>query len=223
MARFFYDCEFIEDGSTIDLISIGIVSEDNREYYAQSSEFNVNKANTWVWDNVFPHLRVCPYVQKPITVLQVDVRDHHSMGKCTPEFHLGPLGDYITEGIQAGRWGDCPWRTRKQIKNELLAFMDPAKYGTPELWAYYADYDHVALCQIFGTMMDLPEGYPMYTLDLKQFCFHVGSPELPKQSSTEHNALEDARYNKVMYEFLAKYAQELNDEVSRILGKEHKI
>ena len=32
--RYFYDTEFLEDGETIDLISIGIVAEDGREYYA---------------------------------------------------------------------------------------------------------------------------------------------------------------------------------------------
>ena len=38
--RFFYDCEFIEDGTTIDLVSIGVVGEDGREFYAVSTEFD---------------------------------------------------------------------------------------------------------------------------------------------------------------------------------------
>jgi len=41
--RYWYDTEFIEDGSTIDLISIGIVAEDGREYYAISTEFSAKK------------------------------------------------------------------------------------------------------------------------------------------------------------------------------------
>src|SRR4051812_11038169 len=32
--KYFYDTEFLEDGQTIELISIGIVAEDGREYYA---------------------------------------------------------------------------------------------------------------------------------------------------------------------------------------------
>lgn len=32
--KYFLDTEFIEDGVTIDLISIGIVSDDGREFYA---------------------------------------------------------------------------------------------------------------------------------------------------------------------------------------------
>lgn len=42
--RYFYDTEFIEDGHTIDLISIGVVAEDGRSYYAISKAFNPKKA-----------------------------------------------------------------------------------------------------------------------------------------------------------------------------------
>lgn len=36
------------------------------------------------------------------------------------------------------------------------------------LYGYYSAYDHVALCWLFGKMIDLPKGFPMYTIDLKQ-------------------------------------------------------
>ncbi len=38
--RYFYDCEFIEDGRVIDLVSIGVVDEHGREFYAISTEFD---------------------------------------------------------------------------------------------------------------------------------------------------------------------------------------
>lgn len=46
--RYFYDTEFIEDGQTIELVSIGIVAEDGREYYAVSTDFDPARANPWV-------------------------------------------------------------------------------------------------------------------------------------------------------------------------------
>ena len=46
MARFFIDTEFVEDGKTIDLISIGIVCEDGREFYAVSTEFDGGRAKS---------------------------------------------------------------------------------------------------------------------------------------------------------------------------------
>jgi 3' exoribonuclease, RNase T-like len=55
-ARFFYDCEFIEDGSTIELVSIGVVDLDGREFYAVSTEFDGRRAGPWVRANVLPKL-----------------------------------------------------------------------------------------------------------------------------------------------------------------------
>ena len=54
--RYFYDSEFIEDGVTIELVSIGIVAEDGREYYAVSTGFDASRANQWVKDNVLNKL-----------------------------------------------------------------------------------------------------------------------------------------------------------------------
>ncbi|MCV7195807.1 polyadenylate-specific 3'-exoribonuclease AS [Mycobacterium angelicum] len=54
--RYFYDTEFIEDGSTIELISIGVAAEDGREYYAVSTEFDPERAGSWVRAHVLPKL-----------------------------------------------------------------------------------------------------------------------------------------------------------------------
>ena len=54
--RFFYDCEFIEDGRTIELVSIGVVAEDGREFYAVSTEFDPSRAIAWVRKNVLDKL-----------------------------------------------------------------------------------------------------------------------------------------------------------------------
>jgi hypothetical protein len=69
----------------------------------------------------------------------------------------------------------------------------------PEFWAYYADYDWVALCQLYGTMMDLPKGWPMYCRDLKQVADERGAT-LPPQQGTEHHALADAIWTKAAWE-----------------------
>lgn len=55
--RFWFDTEFIEDGKTIDLISIGIKAEDGREYYAESAECDLSRAGDWVKLNVLPHIK----------------------------------------------------------------------------------------------------------------------------------------------------------------------
>ena len=72
----------------------------------------------------------------------------------------------------------------------------------PEFWGYYADYDWVVTAQMFGTMMDLPKGWPMYCNDIKQLCGSLGNPKLPEQGKGEHNALADAFWNRKAYYFL---------------------
>ena len=100
----------------------------------------------------------------------------------------------------------CPVKSLTKIKWALMEFCDPEKHGKPEFWTYYGAYDHLALCQIFGKMIDLPKGWPMYSNDLKQWAFMLGDPRLPEQDKDEHHALADARWNKNAWEFLHGYA-----------------
>ncbi len=58
-------------------------------------------------------------------------------------------------------------------------------------------------------MMELPKGFPMYCRDIKQLCDSLGNPKLPKQESCEHNALDDAKHNRFMYDFLSDYKQKI--------------
>ena len=54
--RYFYDCEFVEDGRIVDLVSIGVVDEHGREFYAISTEFDGSRALPWVRRNVLDRL-----------------------------------------------------------------------------------------------------------------------------------------------------------------------
>jgi hypothetical protein len=79
--------------------------------------------------------------------------------------------------------------------------------GKPEVWGYFADYDWVVLCQLFGKMIDLPNGFPMYCLDMKQEMhrFGVKREQMPAQGGTAHNALEDARWIRQGWLWLRDY------------------
>lgn len=167
--KYFFDTEFIEDGKTVDLISIGIVAEDGREFYSQCIDTDLSRAHPWVQENVLPHLE-----------------DHI-------EFNLYSLLYNYPRTCY-----------KSEIAGLVGAFCDPVQYGKPEFWGYYADYDWVVLCQLFGTMMDLPKDWPMYCRDLKQLCDMYGNPKLPEQGKGEHHALADAKWNKLAYDWLTK-------------------
>jgi 3' exoribonuclease, RNase T-like len=69
--RYFYDTEFIDDGLSIELISIGVVAEDGREYYAVSTDFNPERAGSWVRKHVLPKL---PSPSSPVWRSRAQIR-----------------------------------------------------------------------------------------------------------------------------------------------------
>jgi hypothetical protein len=100
---------------------------------------------------------------------------------------------------------DRAWKTEKEIQEGLSAFLGYSELRPVELWSYFSDYDHVLLCWLFGRMVDLPDGMPMYTLDLKQLMYHIGvaKEDIPIQKGeAAHDALKDARYHKELYDYL---------------------
>ena len=157
--RIWFDTEFIEDGRTIDLMSIGMVREDGKTLYLENAECEIERASPWVVENVVPHLK-----------------------------YVGHGKHYLA-------------MSRGEIAHEVLAFAGEK----PEFWAYYADYDWVALCQLYGTMMQLPKGWPMYCNDVKQLCNSVGNPPLTKQVASMHNSLADALWAKQAWEYLQEW------------------
>jgi hypothetical protein len=155
--RFFFDTEFNERQHYLDLISIGIVAEDGREFYAVSSEFDRTTANDWVRENVLPKI---------------------------PE-------------------------TKDRLRNNEIARQIVEFVGEkPEFWAYYADYDWVLMCWLFGSMVDLPNGWPMFCLDLKQSMHERGidREQLPAMDEkAAHDALADARWLRDAYDIVYNF------------------
>jgi hypothetical protein len=42
-------------------------------------------------------------------------------------------------------------------------------------------------------------------MDLKQWCKMLGDPTLPKQETGDYNAIENARWNRQVFDFLTQY------------------
>ncbi len=170
--RYFLDTEFIEKPCTIDLISIGIVAEDGRTFYAENAGHEVQYSNEWVLQNVYPNLR---WLDK--TVLKNGYQDVSTIRGVTEAFGL-----------------------RRDIKEAILQFIGN---DTPEFWAYYASYDWVVFCWLFGRMIDLPDMWPIFCRDLIQ---EIDRRDLrndaPLRDGNTHNALDDARWNMKVWEWL---------------------
>lgn len=138
--RVTFDTEFIERPLT--LISIGLVREDGRSYYAVSADFAEADCNEFVRAEVLPKLGT-------------DGRD--------------PLG---------------------VIAEEVREFLADAE---PEFWADHCAHDFTLLCDLYGGLTSLPEGWPTFCRDVKALSASLGDPPEPEQdAATRHNALSDA-------------------------------
>ncbi len=170
--KYFYDTEFIEDRTTIDLISIGIVAEDGREYYAACRDAPWKRIfkHDWLMANVVPHL---------------------------PRYH-GDARMHYTSKRNPMALDFARMKDRSTIGGEVVDFLnEPAE--DVELWAYYGAYDHVVLAWLWGPMSDLPSGVPMWTHELMQLWETAGRPDKPEQPTNAHDAIADARWNRDMH------------------------
>ncbi|HLU33849.1 MAG TPA: polyadenylate-specific 3'-exoribonuclease AS [Natronosporangium sp.] len=93
--RYFYDCEFIEDGRVVDLVSIGVVDEHGREFYAVSTEFDASRAVPWVRRNVLDQL---PSPGDPAWRSRAQIRDD------LRGFLTAPLRAHPGEQIELWAW-----------------------------------------------------------------------------------------------------------------------
>lgn len=152
---------------SIELISIGLVDDEGKEYYAINKHFKESRCNDWVKENVLTKL--------PSRLLCDDTSWWSSY-----------------DGFECEECGLIPnplYKSISEIRDDIINFVAPAsavyahcetsgeqdnclenylKENPVKFKAYFADYDWVMFCTIFGTMMDLPDGFPMYCFDLKQ-------------------------------------------------------
>ncbi|SRR6266568_40418 len=195
MTRIWYDTEFIEAGPTqpISPISIGMVVEGGPEYYAVFRDYvAIGRAlsHPWLRDNVLGHL--------PITI-----GSNRTGSTYTENWHWDD------------KHPDYPAiKPREQIRSEVEQLIATAP--SVQLRSWYAAYDHVVYAQLFGTMADLPEGFPMYTYDLKQECARLGNPTMPKQVMS-HRSLEDARDHRFIDDFLSSVRQQRVSELTALV------
>ena len=205
--KYYLDTEFIEGKQkrflqkdtkpTIDLISIGIVAEDGRDYYAISKDFNLKEA----WNRC----------DEKLIMPDGDMRNRYPNGYIERTYWirenvLKPIWEELSLKYNANAYKfnsmslpgyakiePLPFTLRvfkklikkygksnNQISKEIEEFVNGERDGehkieilgrtdnSIEFYAYYADYDWVVFCWLFGTMINLPKGFPMYCIDLKQ-------------------------------------------------------
>lgn len=191
MTKIFVDTEFLENGQTIDLISIGMITEFGDEFYGVNADCNqwAIKMHHWLPANVWKNLPLAKngVALDPLMLNSIDNSESYLdnatwLNTANPAvMHRLTLAD--------------------RVKSFILSVPEP------ELWADHAATDHVALYQLFGRMVDVPEGVPWFTHEFQTFLEYgfdtslsldgekptwAGMPPSSRGNVTEHHALSDA-------------------------------
>ena len=227
--KYFLDTEFLEGTQkkwfgqtkpTIDLISIGIVCEDGREYYAISKDFNLKEAwnrfqrkehtmfekqnafkgkkEYWIRDNVLKSI---------YTELEKKEIDNYK-GFTDPIYDLELSFNYSCLKRLIKKYG----KSNKQIAEDIKDFVFKGQGqkirfdNSIQFYGYYSDYDWVVFCWLFEKMNDLPKGFPMFAFDIQQQIeeYKIDKEQLLKEvpQISCHNALQDAIWNKDAYNWI---------------------
>jgi hypothetical protein len=195
--RYFYDFEFLEDGVTIEPISVGIRCEDGREYYAVflDAPWARIEKNQWLVDNVVPYLPTLP------------------------DGNWAWHGQYFTPLDITSPDVKVKAQIRQEIYEFFLADDGGESRNYRSLWAWFSAYDHVALVQLWGKMVGaLPSGVPMYTNDIKSLHERLGYPPKPNQQMCEHHALYDARHDEELFRHFDAIEARCLSEASRMVA-----
>ena len=151
-----------------------------KEYYAISKDFNLKAAwkNEWVRENVLKpiykelHDEENAYARQALYRANVYIREME-FNFCYKAFKrllkkYGKTNKQIAHEIRL--FVGCYTETTKKLddNNNWFEEINTVIADNVQFYAHYADYDWVVFCQLFGTMMDLPKGFPMFAFDLKQ-------------------------------------------------------
>lgn len=181
--KIFMDTEFtgLHQGTT--LISIGIVTEDGRQFYAELNDYDGSQVDNWIYNNVIKNLSYNTY--RTQTLL--------------PKTPASIANKYGMKG------------NKKQVAEALTAFLSP--YETVQVWSDCLAYDWVLFCELFGGAMKLPSNIGYIPMDICTFMWYEGiDPDINREEfvtdyitdepHNKHNALWDAKVIKWSYDKL---------------------
>jgi hypothetical protein len=223
--KYYLDTEFVEGFRQpmfgkrrhfIDLISIGIVSEELKQYYAICNSFDLhyvwNNKDTWVKENVLRplHAEMCGMIGGGEKYMRGG-NPYAAFTEYNVKILLQRYGKSELEiKIDLLNYFECT----DDLVDVIMGHTKPVAPTGIEIYAYFGSYDWVVFCSIFGRMMDLPENMPMYPRDLKQMMDERGLTQDWKkifcpddEVDGNHNALIGADWNRKFHKAILK-AQE---------------
>jgi hypothetical protein len=185
--KLFFDTEFTGLHKDTTLVSIGIISEDGRTFYAELTDYDGNQVDDWLKDNVIAKLRF----------KDLEVGQSHLVRSALSNYSS------VMEAYNVEMTGD-----REHVADELTEWLQ--QFGQVEFWSDCLSYDWVLFNDLFGSAFDIPGNVYYIPFDIcTLFKLKGVDPDISREKFADindlkgkHNALHDAEVIKGCYEKL---------------------
>ena len=200
--KIFFDTEFTGLHKNTTLISIGLVSECGKTFYAEFNDYDKNQIDEWLQNNVINNLKF----KEP-----KNGEDEYYVATRSEENKV-PNDLYSSFSVELRD-------ETSVIKHQLIQWLE--QFGEVEIWSDCLSYDWVLFNQIFGHAFNIPKNVYYIPFDICTLFYangidaDISREEFAEMSdgSQKHNALWDAKVIKMCYEKLSQRPQqEISDE-----------
>lgn len=183
MTRIYFDMEFTGLHQGTSMISLGMVSDDGRYFYAECLDYDGSQVNDWLRENVLSKLRFSGkkyYSKEAHGKFPID--QHFSMNVCDK---------------------------RSEVAYYLVMWLE--QFGGVEMYGDVLAYDWVLFCEMFGGAFNIPKSVYYIPQDLASYLKRAGEDpdvnrfEFGGVDLKAHNALSDALAVKGCFDRLAGY------------------
>ena len=195
--KIYFDTEFTGLHQNTTLISIGLLSECGKTFYAEFTDYNKAQIDGWLQENVISKLKFSDKITASCGGWEHYIND---TGKYSNALEMTLAKKDMSEF-------ECIGKT-PMIKNRLEKWL--SQFEEVEMWSDCLSYDWVLFNQIFGHAFNIPKNVFYIPFDICTL-FHARGidPDINRddfsvlrEGSIKHNSLWDARVIKSCHEKL---------------------
>lgn len=214
--RLYWDVEFTGLHKNTTIVSIGIVSECGKTFYAEFLDYDKSQVDEWLQENVIDNLLFTDKITAAIGSWEHWINDNGKYGNAL-EMALAER-----DGKADMSQFECIGKT-PMIKNRLERWL--AQFDAVEMWGDVLAYDWVLFCDIFGGAFNIPKNAFYIPFDIssllkdkgidpdinreefvgeeiiKIICGNLTTTSITKTvKSLKHNSLYDAYITRACHE-----------------------
>lgn len=190
----YFDTEFTGLHKDTTLISIGIVSDDGRSFYAELTDYDKSQVDDWIQVNVIDNL----IFKAP----NIGEHEHNSMQRHEAS---NPIGNPLNKGYSMEIRGN-----KLEVSKELRKWMN--QFDEVKMYSDCLAYDWVLFNDLFGHAFNIPKNVYYIPFDIctifemNGIDADISREEFINNSvyGEKHNALYDAKVIKECYQKLTK-------------------